>query len=257
MQAKYIKFPQTSEERREIMIRFSNKFQMPGVLGCIDCTHVAIVSPEENEERYYCRKQYHSLNVQLISNADMQIMSVDASFGGATHDSFIWANHPIKDHMEVISRNEAIWLLGDSGYPLRRYLMTPITDTSPDTPEAHYTYLHVRTRNVVERTIGLLKARFRCLLVHRVLHYSPPVAAFIVNACVILHNICNSRNIPVQVLTNEEALLEISRQADNDTHQQPPRSATSSNNRELNEGLSIRRALVSRLWSSRSHAPIN
>ncbi|XP_028158731.1 putative nuclease HARBI1 [Ostrinia furnacalis] len=89
MQAKYIKFPQTSEERREIMIRFSNQFQMPGVLGCIDCTHVAIVSPEENEERYYCRKQYHSLNVQLISNADMQIVSVDASFGGATHDSFI------------------------------------------------------------------------------------------------------------------------------------------------------------------------
>lgn len=42
----------------------------------------------------------------------MQILSVDASFGGATHDSFIWANHPIKEHMELISRNEAIWLLG-------------------------------------------------------------------------------------------------------------------------------------------------
>lgn len=46
--------------------RFFNKFGMPGVLGCIDCTHVAIVRPIENEERYYCRKQYHSLNVQLV-----------------------------------------------------------------------------------------------------------------------------------------------------------------------------------------------
>lgn len=42
----------------------------------------------------------------------MNIVSVDASFGGATHDSFIWANHPIKEHMEQISSNEAIWLLG-------------------------------------------------------------------------------------------------------------------------------------------------
>lgn len=39
---------------------------MPGVLGCIDGTHVAILRPTENEESYYCRKQYHSLNVQLV-----------------------------------------------------------------------------------------------------------------------------------------------------------------------------------------------
>ncbi|KAF9419665.1 hypothetical protein HW555_003943 [Spodoptera exigua] len=236
IQAKYIKFPRSQEERNEIKLKFYNKFNMPGVLGCIDCTHVAIVRPVENEERYYCRKQYHSLNVQLISNADMQIISVDASFGGASHDSFIWANHPLKGHMELISRNE-------------------VTDVTPDTPEAHYTSVHVRTRNIVERTIGLLKARFRCLLVHRVLHYAPPVAASIVNACVVLHNICNGANIPVQVLTNEEALLEESRQVHTDTYQQS--AATSERNRELSEGLTVRNALISRLWSSRSNAPIN
>lgn len=85
---------------------------MPGVLGCIDCTHVAIIRPQEHEERYYCRKQYHSLNVQLISNADMEIISVDASHGGASHDSFIWESHPLKPYMEIINRNESVWLLG-------------------------------------------------------------------------------------------------------------------------------------------------
>ncbi|KAH9644707.1 hypothetical protein HF086_016415 [Spodoptera exigua] len=208
IQAKYIKFPRSQEERNEIKLKFYNKFNMPGVLGCIDCTHVAIVRPVENEERYYCRKQYHSLNVQLVT-----------------------------------------------GYPLRRYMMTPVTDVTPDTPEAHYTSVHVGTRNIVERTIGLLKARFRCLLVHRVLHYAPPVAASIVNACVVLHNICNGANIPVQVLTNEEALLEESRQVHTDTYQQS--AATSQRNRELSEGLTVRNALISRLWSSRSNAPIN
>lgn len=49
----------------------------------------------------------------------------------------------------------------------------------------------------MERTIGLLKARWRCLLGHRVLHYDPAMAAKIVNACVCLHNIANERNAPI------------------------------------------------------------
>ncbi|XP_048516636.1 putative nuclease HARBI1 [Dendroctonus ponderosae] len=44
-------------------------------------------------------------------------------------------------------------------------------------------------RNVIERCFGVLKQRFRCLLKHRVLHYSPEKAAKIVLSCAILHNI--------------------------------------------------------------------
>lgn len=40
---------------------------MPGLLGCIDGTQVAVVRPIENEERYYNRKGYHSLNVLIVS----------------------------------------------------------------------------------------------------------------------------------------------------------------------------------------------
>lgn len=42
----------------------------------------------------------------------MQIISVDASHGGATHDSFIWANHPLRSHLEELSNIENIWFLG-------------------------------------------------------------------------------------------------------------------------------------------------
>lgn len=46
--------------------RFYAKYQFPGVVGCIDCTHVALVAPKENEHIYVNRKKYHSLNVQLV-----------------------------------------------------------------------------------------------------------------------------------------------------------------------------------------------
>lgn len=50
-------------------------------------------------------------------------------------------------------------------------MMTPIIGAAPGSPEEYYTELHCRARNTVERCIGVLKSRWRCLLAHRVLHY--------------------------------------------------------------------------------------
>lgn len=38
---------------------------------------------------------------------------------------------------------------------------------------------------------------FRCLLKHRTLHYSPNKASRIINACVVLHNLCIAENVPL------------------------------------------------------------
>lgn len=88
--------------------------------------------------------------------------------------------------------------LGDSGYALRTYMLTPILnpEPAPDTPEARYNERQISTRSIVERCNGLLKMRFRCLLKHRVLHYKPNVASKIINACAVLHNMCISYNVP-------------------------------------------------------------
>lgn len=52
-------------------------------------------------------------------------------------------------------------------------------------------------RALIERCNGLLKMRFRCLLKHRVLHYTPQVACKIINACAVLHNTCIENNVPL------------------------------------------------------------
>lgn len=47
---------------------FQRRYHLPGVIGCIDCTHIVIVKPDEAiEHLYYNRKGYHSLNVQMVS----------------------------------------------------------------------------------------------------------------------------------------------------------------------------------------------
>lgn len=87
-------------------------------------------------------------------------------------------------------------IVGDSGYALRPWLMTPIDNPGPDSPEERYNNRQKSTRSLIERCNGVLKLRFRCLLKHRVLHYSPEKSSKIINACVVLHNICINNNIP-------------------------------------------------------------
>ncbi|KAK3885108.1 hypothetical protein Pcinc_010659 [Petrolisthes cinctipes] len=74
--------------------------------------------------------------------------------------------------------------------------MTPVTNPTNEAEELYYRAL-VRTRVIVELTLGVVKNRFRCI--HRFggeLQYTPLRSAQIVSACLLLHNRCVSRSIP-------------------------------------------------------------
>lgn len=62
----WITFPGTHALRQAVSGRFQEKFNLPNILGCIDCTHVAIVTPTEHAVQYLNRKGYHSINVQIV-----------------------------------------------------------------------------------------------------------------------------------------------------------------------------------------------
>lgn len=107
--------------------------------------------------------------------------------------------------------NHNTWLIGDSGYPLQPWLMTPFNNPQRNTPESRYNEAHVQARNCIERCNGVLKSRFRCLLKERVLRYSPERVGKIVNACAIMHNICIAANLELddEIVIEEEVNHEI------------------------------------------------
>lgn len=51
--------------------------------------------------------------------------------------------------------------------------MTPKLRQPEGSPSANYTNAQVKARSCVERAIGMLKGRWRCLRKERALHYSP------------------------------------------------------------------------------------
>ncbi|XP_045449952.1 putative nuclease HARBI1 [Melitaea cinxia] len=246
---KYIRFPQNRNERETLKQRFFEKFKIPGVIGCVDGTLVAMIRPKTQEERYYCRKGYHARNVLIINDCDLNILHVDATFGGATHDSFIFNNSVIQHHLEQLNNaGETAYLLGDSAYGQRSYLMTPCANPEPGSPEEHYNTLHSTARNSVERTIGILKGRFRCLLVHRVLHYDPEMVSKIIIACCILHNICNRAGLPVLELPHnlQEEEIRANEVLQSEGHHIEPASLGA-----LERGRASRQQLINILWRGR------
>lgn len=88
------------------------------------------------------------------------------------------------------------YILGDSGYPLRPWLLKPLEAEPVSRGEVNYNKLQKATRTITEHVNGILKMRFRYLLKYRSLHYAPENASRIINFCCAMHNMCVKKDLP-------------------------------------------------------------
>ncbi len=123
----YIKFPYNLVHQLEVKQRFFAIANLPNVIGAIDCTHIRFKAPSHDAFAFAFlnRKNYHSINVQLICDANCALLNVVDS---------------------------------DSGYPLTPWLMTPLINPQ-SRQELAYNEAHAKTKSVIERTI--LKGHIR------------------------------------------------------------------------------------------------
>lgn len=63
---KWINLDMSVEEKRRAMRYFYEKSNIPGIVMCIDGSHVKIIPPKDNKEHFYNRKGFYSLNVLLV-----------------------------------------------------------------------------------------------------------------------------------------------------------------------------------------------
>ncbi|XP_046806914.1 putative nuclease HARBI1 [Lucilia cuprina] len=143
----------------------------------------------------------------------MVINFVDARQPGANHDSFIWKNSVVDKYLRNEFNRGKVnsWIIGDSGYPLLPYLMTPCR-TINSNEEENFNNRFCKARNIIERCNGVLKGRFRSIIGDRGLLYSTKKATQIVNASCALHNACifykNDWPYPQEVLDPEVDIIE-------------------------------------------------
>lgn len=187
LRPQFIHFLDNDEDKEKLRQRFYDIAGFPGVIGAIDCTHVKIRSPGgHNTEVYRNRKGFFSINVQTICDADLQIQDVVARWPGSSHDSTIFNNSQIRAKFERGEMGQNNILLGDGGYKVRNYLLTPFRN--PGTPaEAMYNDSLTRTRNSVERSYGVWKRRFPILATG--INVNVASSQSVIVATAVLHNI--------------------------------------------------------------------
>ncbi|XP_029917515.1 putative nuclease HARBI1 [Myripristis murdjan] len=182
---RFIDFPNTPRAIQQKQTQFMQKAGFPGVVGAIDGTHIKIIAPSINEDVYVNRKRYHIINTQVVFDAEY-ILDVVPKWPGSTHDARILNESGLKQLFERGFVPPGCHLLGDKGYPLRRWLLTPF-HTPVTEVQVNYNRAHRITRSVVERGIGQWKHRFHSL--HSEIRYSPERLCRIIMACATLHNI--------------------------------------------------------------------
>ncbi|KAI4469671.1 hypothetical protein MML48_1g04984 [Holotrichia oblita] len=180
----YVKFPDCNgmNNNRNLFFEIGG---FPGVSGCVDGTHIEIKNPGgENAEVFRNRKGWMSLNIQVIAGPRCEILDIVIRWPGSAHDSRIFNNSAVRLRFEQELLTGL--LLGDSAYQQTHYLFTPVLNPATRAQNL-YNNAHIRTRNVVERTFGIWKSRFRCLAT--CLQYKLRNVVRIIAATAVLHNI--------------------------------------------------------------------
>jgi hypothetical protein len=157
----FIKFPREVGETQRIKEQFYTMSNFPNIVGAVDGTLIPIMSPSVDEPVFVCRKGYHAINVQAICQANLEFINVVAKFPGSTHDAYIWRGCEVC-HIFETGQIQDGWLLGDSGYQLQPWMLTPLANPH-GRGEERYNRRHKQARSAIERAFGLLKVRFRCL----------------------------------------------------------------------------------------------
>lgn len=97
----------------------------------------------------------------------------------------------------------ATFIIADSAYPLRNWLIIPFRNTGHLTPRQHRFNRRLSSaRQIVERCYGHLKGRFRRLREITV-RKPPQIIAIIISGC-ILHNLCVLSHDDVEDFIDED-----------------------------------------------------
>ena len=86
---------------------------------------IPIKAPFDDEPLYVTRKGFHAINVQAVCSASNMFLNLVVKWPGSTHDAHILNTSSLPEKMESGQLNNC-WMLGDSAYPLKPWLLTPL-----------------------------------------------------------------------------------------------------------------------------------
>ncbi len=85
----YIQFP-TADMLPQIKLDFWRICAFPNVVGTIDCTHIKIPCPGDENAELFRNREGFSLNVQAVSGPNLEIQNIVVRWPGSVHDCIVY-----------------------------------------------------------------------------------------------------------------------------------------------------------------------
>ncbi|WAR16241.1 HARB1-like protein, partial [Mya arenaria] len=179
-------FPGTMQAMKEVAEGFMARCGFPGVVGAIDGTHIPIPAPTTEHRAFFInRKGFSSMVLQVVCDSNLKFLDVFTGWPGSVHDARVFRNSPVREQINNLP--EEFHVLGDSAYPLSKHVLVPYRDNGHlNNTEKKFNKCHSSTRVDVERSIGLLKCKFR-----RMKYLDMQKAEeipVVISSCCVLHN---------------------------------------------------------------------
>uniref|UniRef100_A0A182PX44 DDE Tnp4 domain-containing protein n=1 Tax=Anopheles epiroticus TaxID=199890 RepID=A0A182PX44_9DIPT len=200
------RFPSTQDEWLEISKKFEERWKFPHAIGAIDGKHVNIVCPQNSGSDYFNYKNFYSIVLMVVVDADYNFLYADVGGKGGISDGGIFKNTRLYQRMENRQLNlpppeplqvpyqteVPYFLLGDKAFAFTEYCIRPYGGMhSPHSIERIFNKIHSSARMPVENSRGILVNRFRAL--KGPIHLQPSDAKHIVLSTILLHNFLCSR----------------------------------------------------------------
>ena len=169
----------------------------------LDDTHIPITAPEDGYRDFINRKYYASYNVQALCDDRLIICDLCVKHPGSNHDAAVFRDSSLFVKLNSLAESSRfiggihlpLHIIGDPAYPVMTKLIKPYPGKSSTLTQQNESFnvYHSAARNVIKKTFGRLKSRWRRLLKKMDLHAE--TAPTIIAAAFFLHNICELSTI--------------------------------------------------------------
>lgn len=197
--------PPDKEKWLEISTGFWKNSNFPNCIGAVDGKHIRVMKPLHSGTMYYNFKNYFSIQLLAICDANYCFKFVYIGDYGKNNDSFIFQNSefqkryrrglldlPYPDFLPENDMRVPFVLVGDEAFAMSNVVMRPYGGHSLPIKKRVFKYRLTRARRFIECSFGILSNKWRIL--HRPLNVGMDLAIDIVKACVLLHNFVRTRD---------------------------------------------------------------
>ncbi|KAG6415468.1 hypothetical protein SASPL_122879 [Salvia splendens] len=198
----HLQWPSTELEMTQIKQKFEKIRGLPNCCGAIDTTHITMLltSSDQEADTWLDHKQNHSMILQAIVDPDLRFRNIVTGWPGKMSDSSVLQSssffkqcqkgEKLNGKTTHLSEKTELteYIIGDYGFPLLPWLVTPYQGKELSKAEADFNKRLLATQSVADRALARLKGVWRIIHGEMWRPDRHKLPRFIL-VCCILHNI--------------------------------------------------------------------